>query len=475
MNNRRLFLFRSGEKWLAFSPYLTKIFELNNIAASVIKMVQSGASKCDIVSTVGVPETEVSKVTNWFESIPPLSDDLVTKPGEKILRKLVVLTDTHCNLNCKYCYGDGGAYGNIPLKMSHRIAARISDYFIKVSGFEDVIGIDFFGGEPLLNYSAIEIVCSDITKLHEQGILRRMPELGITTNGTVLNDGIINLLNKHNLAVCFSIDGPEEIHDKLRLTKKGRGSLRKILKNIDEIRRRCPKCELIYDATYTKLHADRGMKMQDVREAVRGMTGIEKGVVVPVMGLVHNNGGSRDWSLKGCNLTDIIINDVDNLWEKYLEGNIYVDQIVSQFIIQFIQKKMLRVCELGSSIFAVSPSGEIFPCQILVGKKEFVVGNVFDNGPLMENPLLQKFLNENQYLAKRQGRCAECSASYFCSGCPARWLLEFGSLNPPEDFCKKSEFWAQVCLTRLTHIKRDPDKWSSFTSALLKRKYQELC
>ena len=467
----KIHVFKSNGSHWGFNPGSYGIFALSQDVAKVIGLLARNYPVDKIASLARLSLDDVVQVAKWYDALPLVcekDDDFTT------LRKLVVLTSTHCNLQCAYCYANGGNYRNAPAQMDKATAETCLDYFTSVSGYRQINGISFFGGEPLLNLDAIEAICRKAKDLYDKGVLRKTPRFAVTTNGTVVSDRVIRILNEYKVAVCVSIDGPTKLHDFLRPYKDGKGSLKKVLGTIGILKRNCPECRFFYDATFTQMHVELGYTMQSLREEIANLTGIHDGVVVPVIEFWKSKGTHKwGWNSKG-DVYHMLMSDVENLWGQYSRGKLFVDQVVSQFLVQFVGRKVLKMCELGSSIFAISPEGIIYPCQILTGRKEFALGSIFSSTPLNESTSYKKFTEENSFLTKQSNDCLNCIARNFCLGCPARWFVENGSMKPPKGFCSKSRRYVRECLIKLVQVREDPEKWAKFMNAL-KRNQEAVC
>ncbi|MBQ7629772.1 MAG: 4Fe-4S cluster-binding domain-containing protein, partial [Selenomonadaceae bacterium] len=145
-----------------------------------------------------------------------------------VVKSLCLMVAQDCNLRCKYCFGAGGSYGHKGV-MSEEIGKAAVDFIIKNSGLRKHCEIDFFGGEPLINFRTVKAVTEYVRRREvETG---KIFKLTLTTNGVALDDEKISWLNENNISLVLSLDGRQKVHDAMRPDLNGRGSYDKVVKN----------------------------------------------------------------------------------------------------------------------------------------------------------------------------------------------------------------------------------------------------
>ena len=149
------------------------------------------------------------------------------------INNIVLEMSNDCNLNCKYCYGDGGTYGRKREFMSFETAKKAIDMFIKNKATTRKFGITFFGGEPLMNFAVMKQIVEYCKGIYERDNIE--VSFSMTTNGTILTDEIYNFIIKNNIFITISIDGDKEIHDSYRKTINGKGSFDIINPNLKRL------------------------------------------------------------------------------------------------------------------------------------------------------------------------------------------------------------------------------------------------
>jgi uncharacterized protein len=330
-----------------------------------------------------------------------------------------------CNLNCAYCFGEGGSYSGIKEHMSLNTAKAAIDFVIEKSGKRKNLEMDFFGGEPLLNFDTV-IKTVEYARQRENQSGKKF-KFTLTTNGLLLNDAIIDFLNKEMDNVVISIDGRQEVHDNIRKTTGGKPSYDVIMKNALKFRRTRGDKSYYIRGTFTALNTDFSKDVLHLNDC-----GFDQISVEPVV-LAKTN----PLALKESDIENIC-GEYETLAKEYIirrRGEKWFNFF--HFMIDINNgpclKKRLTGCGAGDEYMAVAPSGDLYPCHQFVGKKEYFLGNVFDGG--VNQQIRDKFVKSN--LLTKPG-CAGCFAKYFCSGGCAYNNINYGSgIDSPDPlFCK---------------------------------------
>ena len=178
---------------------------------------------------------EVLQAGNVVKGIMNVGNAEMIEKGAQELQSIILMAIQDCNLNCKYCYGEGGQFKDKGI-MGIDTAKRAVDFLIDNCGNRKNVNIIFFGGEPLLNLKLIKAIV-DYAKEVEQ---KRDIHFGmsITTNATLLNKEVQEYLEDNNISIKISIDGPKEVNDNMRVFSDGRGSFDSIMKNTEGLRKK---------------------------------------------------------------------------------------------------------------------------------------------------------------------------------------------------------------------------------------------
>lgn len=360
----------------------------------------------DIVEAI--TEIEELEHSNELFSQPNLSfirnEVAVSKPAIKAMC-LHIAHD--CNLRCEYCFASTGNFQSTRMLMDEKIGMRAIDFLIAHSGNRTNLEIDFFGGEPLMNFNVIKSIVAYGRSLEK--LNNKIFKFTLTTNGLLLNDEINRFLNEEIANVVISIDGRAEIHDRLRKTITQKGSFDMIYpKAIALVNVRKQKNYYIR-GTFTRYNLDFS---NDVIELAK--LGFEQISLEPVIANIEEPYSIRTEDL------DTIFNEYEKLAWLYIkerkEGTWFsffhfmIDLKNGPCII-----KRLTGCGSGNEYVAVTPEGDIYPCHQFVGKDEFLMGNVANENV---SEVIQKSFKSNHVLNKTI--CMDCWAKFYCSGgCPA--------------------------------------------------------
>lgn len=327
------------------------------------------------------------------------------------LSSIVLFMIQQCNLRCTYCYGEGGEYSKKGI-ISLETAMKAVDFLVENST-KKMVGITFFGGEPLMNFSLIKEVVDYAIKQGNK--YEKQIQFSITTNATLLNDEITDFLVEHKFSVTISIDGCKEFHDKNRFFVDGKGTFDTVVKNT---RRLVEKRPVSARATITKTNLDLVKNFYDLYEL-----GFRRINMSPCFDMLDEE-AYEEYS---CNF-EKLLQEYDQLLEekKYDECKAMGE----------VTKKLHRVEQGGiSSKFcgalinsvAVDVYGSIFPCHRFVGMDEFCVGNVYDGFDQKKYSEIAEEINIESH-----DKCSDCWAVNLCGGgCIFENYLASGHINVP--------------------------------------------
>ncbi len=324
-----------------------------------------------------------------------------------------------CNLRCKYCFADEGAYHTKRELMSAETGCRAIDFLIANSGKRRNLEVDFFGGEPLMNFDAVVAVVEyarEQEKLHDKNF-----RFTLTTNGLLLNDENIEYMNKNMSNVVLSLDGCKETNDKMRVRVDGSGSYDSIVPKLQKVAESRNQDNYYVRGTFTGYNlnfADDVLHLADL--------GFKQTSVEPVV-----CDGSPDWALREEDLP-VLYKEYEKLAEEYIKRrkdgrwfNFF------HFMIDLDQGpcviKRLSGCGAGCEYLSVAPNGDIYPCHQFVGHEEYKMGNLEDGE--INHYIRQTFEECNVYT---KPDCRDCFAKFYCSGgCMANACLINGDINKP--------------------------------------------
>ncbi len=320
-------------------------------------------------------------------------------PPENPIIKAMCLHIAHdCNLRCPYCFADQGPYGGDRAMMSLETGKKAVEFLFKESGNRKNLNIDFFGGEPLMNFEVVKDLIIYIEKRAKD--LGKIPELTLTTNALLLDKEKGDFLKEHKISVVLSLDGRPEVQNKMRYTANKKGSYDIVAENISNfIEDGYPN--YIVRGTFTRENLDFLKDLQHLSSL-----GLKNLSIEPVVGPEE-----AFYSIKDKDISTLL-EEYDKLTE-YMEEN--HDFNFFHFNIDIYKgpclPKRISACGAGHEYVAISPQGDIYPCHQFVGNKDFMMGNVYKED--ISKEIGKTFQNAN-VLNKKE--CMDCWARFYCSG-----------------------------------------------------------
>ena len=339
------------------------------------------------------------------------------KAGDPVVKAMCLHIAHDCNLRCEYCFAGKGEYHGERSLMSFEVGKRALDYLMDHSGNRVNLEVDFFGGEPTMNFQVVkQLVEYGRSKEKERNKKFRFT---LTTNGILLDDEILEFANREMSNLVLSIDGRKEVNDRMRPTANGKGSYDIILPNFIKAARSRNQINYYVRGTYTHYNTDFAKDVLHLHDL-----GFEQISVEPVV-----CGPENEYALKD--------EDLPVLLEQY---DILADEIIKRRkegrFINFFHfmidleggpciAKRLSGCGSGGEYLAITPKGDIYPCHQFVGEEKFLLGNVFDG--IENKELAREFASCNVYTKKE---CRDCFAKFYCSGgCAANSYHSTGNIN----------------------------------------------
>lgn len=347
-----------------------------------------------------------------------MSSPAVFDKKEPVVKAMCLHVAHDCNMNCAYCFGDKGAFEGVRCLLSLETGRKAIDFLIDNSGSRVNLEIDFFGGEPLMNFDVVkELVKYGREKEKERGKNIRFT---ITTNGILLDDDKTAYINENMDNVILSIDGRPEVNDRMRKTSNGKGTYDIITRNYKNF---TEKREGLYyvRGTFTRYNLDFS---EDVKHLLD--MGFENVSVEPVV-----TSQEYDYALRDDDL-ETILKEYDRLSDLYIENALKGEPFdFFHFNVDLNQGpcliKRVSGCGAGTEYVAVSPEGDIYPCHQFVGNKDFMIGNL--NDEKFENRLFDTFNKAHIY---NKTECFNCWAKFYCSGgCHANAWNTNGDIMKP--------------------------------------------
>lgn len=323
-----------------------------------------------------------------------------------------------CNLRCKYCFASTGDFGKGRKLMDFETGKRAIDFLLERSANRKFLELDFFGGEPLMNFEVVkQIVNYARSKEEEYGKKFRFT---ITTNGMLMDDDKVDFINKEMYNVVLSIDGRKEVNDRMRVRVDGKGCYDRIIPNFKKlVENRSKDKDYYVRGTYTKYNLDFSNDVMHLYDL-----GFDEISVEPVMA-----DPSEPYAITEADLP-AIFKEYEVLSEK-------IQKIRSEgkfinffhFMLDLDQGpcaiKRLRGCGSGNEYVSITPDGDIYPCHQFVGIEEFKMGSLYDG--TFNDEMKKMFASAHVY---SKPECKKCWAKFYCSGgCNANNYIYAGDIH----------------------------------------------
>ncbi len=325
------------------------------------------------------------------------------KKRKTVVKALCLHIAHDCNLACKYCFAEEGEYHGRRALMSYEVGRKALDFLIANSGNRRNLEVDFFGGEPLLNWQAVKDLVAygrEQEKLHGKHF-----RFTVTTNGVLLNDEIQEFINKEMDNVVLSLDGRKEVNDRMRPFRSGKGSYDLIVPKFQKLAESRNQEKYYVRGTFTRENLDFAEDVLHFADL-----GFRQMSIEPVVG-----GEDDAYAVRR--------EDVPKIKEEYDRlARIMVEREKDgrgfnffHFMIDLdggpcIAKRMSG-CGSGTEYLAVTPWGDLYPCHQFVGQEEFLMGNVDDG--IVRPEIADDFRSCSVYSKEK---CRGCFAKFYCSG-----------------------------------------------------------
>lgn len=343
----------------------------------------------------------------------------ITIDRDKEVINLVVNVSHNCNLRCKYCFASTGNYNGARDLMDQGMADKTLEWFLGQAKTSKVLNLNLFGGEPLTNIPLVKYIvqrCKDLEKEYDKKIY-----ITISTNGTILNDELVQLIKENDIGLQISIDGDKEIHDANRPAANGKSSYDMLAQNVKTLLNEVDNAGLIPRATVAK-----------------GITDVTR-IVDHMLNDLHFKCVALTPALGSHEETSYAQEDLDEYFKKY-------DDLVETFLqklreneefniypfvteVDAVSKGIRRIygCGSGLGFASVDIKGNIYPCMRFIGNEDYIIGHV-ETG---FNEKRQMFFDRTVY---NRSKCKTCWARHLCGGACVAVQVECGepleSYNP---------------------------------------------
>ena len=377
------------------------------------------------------------------DSYEPMAGKLKRKTAGVVKALCLHIAHT-CNLNCSYCFASQGKYNGDRAVMSFEVGKRALDVLIENSGTRRNLEVDFFGGEPLMNFQVVKDLVAYARSVEKQ--YNKNFRFTLTTNGMLIDDDVIDFCNRECHNVVLSLDGRREVHDRYRVDYAGNGSWEKIV----------PKFQKLVEARNDKGYYMRGTFthanpdfLEDIKTMLDlGFTELSMEPVVCAPGdPAELTEADREIVKDQYEKLAMLMRERDKAGKPFTFYHYMIDLQGGPCIY-----KRISGCGSGTEYMAVTPWGDLYPCHQFVGDEKYLLGNIFDG---VQNTAIQdEFMGCNVYAREA---CRDCWARLYCSGgCAANAYHATGSVmgvyEPGCDlFRKRMECAIMVAVGRALH------------------------
>ena len=343
------------------------------------------------------------------------------KKRKTVVKALCLHIAHDCNLACKYCFAEEGEYHGRRALMSYEVGKKALDFLIANSGNRHNLEVDFFGGEPLMNWQVVKDLVAygrEQEKIHNKHF-----RFTLTTNGVLLNDEVQDFVNKEMDNVVLSLDGRKEINDQMRPFRNGTGSYDLIVPKFQKLAESRNQEKYYIRGTFTRNNLDFSKDILHFADL-----GFKQMSIEPVVGEESDPYAIREEDVP------IIKEEYDKLAkimiEREKEGKGFN---FFHFMIDLdggpCVAKRLSGCGSGTEYLAVTPWGDLYPCHQFVGQEEFLMGNVDDG--IVRPEIADDFRSCNVY---SKDKCRDYFAKFYCSGgCMANSYNFHGTIHDTYD------------------------------------------
>ena len=350
------------------------------------------------------------------DTFAPMADTLKKKTSG-VVKALCLHVAHTCNLNCAYCFASQGKYQGERAIMSLEVGKRALDFLIENSAGRRNLEVDFFGGEPMMNFDMVKELVAYARKREKEA--KKNFRFTFTTNGVLIDDEMIDFVNREMSNVVLSLDGRKEIHDRYRVDYAGNGSWEKIVPKFQKLVEARGNKNYYMRGTFTHANPD---FLKDIEEMLRlGFTELS---MEPVVCAPEDPSALTEEDMP------IVFEQYEKLAElmlaRHREGRPFT---FYHYMIDLkggpCIYKRVSGCGSGTEYMAVTPWGDLYPCHQFVGEEKFKLGNIWDG---VDNTAIQdEFASCNVY---SRPECADCWAKLYCSGgCAANAYHATGAIT----------------------------------------------
>ena len=424
---------------IVLDTYSGGVHCVDDLSYDIIGMIDKGINrekiKKDMIKKYNISESDIEETLGQIDSLIEkgmlFTEDnfkgqsLDLKKRDSVIKALCLHVAHTCNLNCEYCFAGQGKYHGEDVLMSFEVGKQALDFLVKNSGTRKNLEVDFFGGEPLVNFDVVKQLVKYARSIEKE--VGKHFRFTLTTNGVLLDDDVIDFLNKEMNNVVLSLDGRKEVNDAKRKTLNGQGSYDIIVPKFQNFVKKRGDKEYYMRGTFTRNNLDFTNDIFHMLDLGFKELSIEPVVSKP----------DTDYALREEDLS-LIYEQYEILAKEMIKRRREKNPFTFYHYMIDLSGgpciyKRITGCGSGTEYLAVTPNGDFYPCHQFVGDKNFLMGNVKDG--ITNTKLRDEFKLCNVYSRKE---CENCWAKLYCSGgCAANSFHTTGSINGVYEYgCK---------------------------------------
>ena len=422
--------FRQNGYNVALDSVSGSVHCVDDVAFDVINAYEN-TSRDEIIRTVSskhnVSEQDVIECLEDVDGLKAegllFAEDTFRPDVEKLAKrdtvvKALCLHVAHtCNLNCEYCFAAQGKYHGERALMSFEVGKRALDFLVENSGTRHNLEVDFFGGEPLMNFDVVKRLVEYARSIeNEKGKHFRFT---LTTNGMLIDDDVIDFANREMDNVVLSLDGRREVNDRFRKTAGGQGSFDVIVPKFQKFVKARGDKSYYMRGTFTHFNPDFTKDIQTMLDLGFNELSMEPVVCPPADAYALTEEDTQTVLKEYEKLADMML-EREKQGKPFTFYHYMLDLEGGPCIY-----KRISGCGSGTEYLAVTPTGELYPCHQFVGNKDYLMGDIWQG--VTRTDTRDKFKRCNAYSRKE---CDDCWARLYCSGgCAANAYNATGDIN----------------------------------------------
>ena len=412
LNSQKIHKFHLNNKYIVLDINSGAVHLVDEVAYDVLDYYENKDLK-EIISELSKKYSKNEIIEAYSEITKIKEDGLLFSENinmnnfnynnENIVKALCLHVAHDCNLRCKYCFASQGDFKGERLLMPLEVGKKALEFIVNSSGNRKNLEVDFFGGEPLMNFEVVKDLVAygrELEKNHNKRF-----RFTITTNGVLLDEDKMEFINENMDNIVLSLDGRKEVNDNMRTTVGGKGSYDIIVPKFIEMADKRGDKDYFVRGTFTSNNLD------FTRDALEFYNlGFKKISIEPVV-----TDPKEEYAIKEEHL-DTILNEYEEFSKEYIKiKKMDKDFTFFHFMIDLNQGpcliKRATGCGAGSEYMAVTPEGDLYPCHQFVGNDDFKLGDVFNW--VINSAIREKFKQSNVFSKEE---CKTCWARFYCSG-----------------------------------------------------------